>query len=90
MSYCKALMDNQSSDPESYWANISSNDILFDILNKADSGDQLEELEKLVFGGTVNFILRSNITVKDFDDLSALWSVLAHSGYLTPLRARRQ
>ncbi|MDR1641426.1 MAG: AAA family ATPase [Clostridiales bacterium] len=84
MSYCKELLEDSSKPPQSYWANTSSNDILFEILNKADSRSSLVELEKLVFGGTTQFYLESDINIRDFHELSAMWSVLVHSGYLTP------
>jgi hypothetical protein len=83
MSYCKALLDKQTK-PENYWINSSSNSILEDIINNADSGSALSDLEKLVFGGTVNFSLKTDISLNDFDSLPAMWSVLVHSGYLTP------
>jgi vacuolar-type H+-ATPase subunit I/STV1 len=37
-----------------------------------------------LLGGSVEFELRNNIALDDFNDISSLWSVLVHSGYLTP------
>jgi hypothetical protein len=84
MCYCEDLLEARSNSPQSYWANTSGNEILIDILNKADSYSKLADLERLVFGGTVSFDLQSNINIRRFHDLSAMWSVLVHSGYLTP------
>jgi hypothetical protein len=83
LCYCKDLLSDRTTTPQNYWVNTSSNSILLDIINKADSTSALAELETLVFGGTVSFTLNSDITIDDFNSLSAMWSVLVHSGYLT-------
>jgi hypothetical protein len=84
MSHCKALTSSRIAKPQSYWANASSNDILQDIISKSESEETLPELESLLFGGSVEIELISDITLDDFDDVTSLWSVLVHSGYLTP------
>jgi hypothetical protein len=84
MSYCEDLLEDPSKAPQNYWANTSSNVILIEILNTCNSKSKLADLEKLVFGGTVSFALQSDINIRRFNELSAMWSVLVHSGYLTP------
>jgi hypothetical protein len=84
MNFCKALIKDRTAAPESYWANSSSNDILRDIIAKSEVEKSLPKLENLLLGGVVDFDLRNDITLNDFNNVSSLWSVLVHSGYLTP------
>ncbi|MDR1642295.1 MAG: ATP-binding protein [Clostridiales bacterium] len=89
MSCCKDLLGERTANPQKYWISNSSssnnNKILVDILNKAERALELSNLENLVFGGTINLSLKTVLTLKDFD--TDFWSVLVHSGYLTPCMA---
>jgi hypothetical protein len=84
ISYCRALQKKITSKPKNYWANTSSNDILLDVINKSECDKTLPDLEKLLLGGSIEIGLFNDITTEDFDDISALWRVLVHTGYLTP------
>jgi hypothetical protein len=84
LSYCKALLTDRTASPQNYWVNTSGNDILYDIISKSESEEALPDLESLLLDGTVELDLHSDITFDDFNDVSSLWSVLVHSGYLTP------
>jgi hypothetical protein len=84
LSYCRALLNDGEAKPQNFWANASGNDILNDVINKSESEEALPELESLLLGGSVEFELRGDITLDDFSNIYSLWSVLVHSGYLTP------
>jgi hypothetical protein len=85
MSYCKDLQGNPKAHPKSHWANSSSDDILQDVIAKAESED-LPDLEKFILGEPVKLAMKSEIAFGDFDDISSLWSVLVHLEHIPKFR----
>ena len=68
---------------ENYWVNTSSNDIIKDLLLKADSAAK-EDLEQLISGGSIRKKINSTIVFTELEEQSdAVWSFLLFSGYLT-------
>ena len=50
VSYCHALRMQPAMEPQNYWVNTSSNDIVRRFINKADAATK-DEIEQLVNGG---------------------------------------
>lgn len=83
VSYCHALKMQPSMEPQNYWVNTSSNDIVRRFINKADTTTK-DEIEQLVNGGMIKKKIRQELTYRDLDsDIENLWSILFTTGYLT-------
>lgn len=83
VSYCHALRMVPSLEPQNYWVNTSSNDIIRKFIDKADSATKAE-IEQLINGGSIEKEIYQELTYKDLDsDIDNLWSLLFTTGYLT-------
>ncbi len=83
ISYCHALKMNSSANPQNYWVNTSSNNIIRKFIDKADRTTR-DEIELLINGGIVKKRIRQELTYRDLDsDMENLWSILFTTGYLT-------
>lgn len=73
-----------------YWVNTSSNALIGELLLRA-SGDQYEELEALLRGGTIRKRISETTVLRGlYVDPEALWSFLVFSGYLRASGARQE
>ena len=83
VSYCHALKMKPSTEPQNYWVNTSSNDIIRRFLSRADATTR-DEIELLINGGCVKKMIHQELTYRDLDsDIDNLWSLLFTTGYLT-------
>ena len=83
INYCSDLPDENATEPQNYWVNTSSNDIVRRFIERADAAAK-DEIEQLINGGTVRKEIRQELTYRDLDsDLDNLWSLLFTTGYLT-------
>ncbi len=83
VSYCHALRMQPAMEPQNYWVNTSSNDIVRRFINKADAATK-DEIEQLVNGGTIRKRIKQELTYRDLDSsIENLWSILFTTGYLT-------
>lgn len=74
----------------SYWVNTSSNGLIRELLLRA-TGDQYEELETLLQGGTFRKRITETTVLRGLHaDPEALWSFLVFSGYLRVSEARQE
>ena len=70
-----------------YWINTSRNNILDDVLKRADE-DTYRELEELLSGKHLLKLLDRNVTYGElYRSPSALYSILVMTGYLTAVRS---
>ena len=82
--YCDKRRFNKELQPENYWANTSSNEVVRRFLEKAEGGMLKREVEKLVAGECVVKRIHQELTYKDlYDSIENIWSVLFLTGYLT-------
>lgn len=82
--YCDRLRQDKNAEPENYWSNTSSNDIVRHFVRQAGTGMARHELEKLVEGGIIEKEIHQELTYKDlYDSINNMWSVLFTTGYLT-------
>ena len=83
VSYCHALRMEPSTEPQNYWVNTSSNDIIRRFLSRAKTADR-NDIEQLINGNSIKKIIRQELTYRDLDsDSDNLWSILFTTGYLT-------
>lgn len=73
-----------------YWVNTSGNGILKELMRYA-SLEQMENIHRLLQGGTVQAFLREGVIYSDIgEDEDALYTMLLTTGYLTSVRAEMQ
>lgn len=83
VSYCHALRMEPSAEPQNYWVNTSSNDIIRRFLSRAKTSDR-NDIEQLINGNGIKKIIHQELTYRDLDsDADNLWSILFTTGYLT-------
>ena len=68
--------------PVSYWANTSSNSIVRDLIERADS-ETKGEIERLIGGGSIEKPVHEDITYGEiYDKQDNLWNFMFFTGYL--------
>ena len=83
INYCGDLRDASVTKPQNYWVNTSGNDIIRRFVSKANTTTR-DEIEMLIDGGSVNKMIRQELTYRDLDsNIDNLWSILFTTGYLT-------
>lgn len=86
MPICAERLPSRDCDaqPQNYWSNTSSNDVVKQFVQKADKGPTKREIEKLVAGEIITKEIHQELTCKDmYDSIDTMWSVLFTTGYLT-------
>ncbi len=83
INYCGDLRDQSVTEPQNYWVNTSSNDIIRKFLSKAKTADR-NDIEQLINGSSIKKMIHPELTYRDLDsDPDNLWSILFTTGYLT-------
>ena len=73
---------NRDYYPVSYWANTSSNSIVRDLIERADS-DTKAEIERLIEGGSIEKPVHEDITYDEiYKEQDNLWNFMFFTGYL--------
>ena len=70
-----------SQGPVSFWANTSSNDIVYNYIQNAD-GRLYDEFESLMQGKAIRKKIKPELTYRDMDDIDHVYSSLLFTGYL--------
>jgi len=74
--------------PVSYWANTSSNSIVRDLIERAES-DTKKEIEKLIEGGSIEKPVHEDITYGEiYKDQDNMWNFMFFTGYLKIISQR--
>ena len=82
INYVKEAENDINALPRPYWANTSSNDIIRDMIEKADAGVK-QELEALIAGEYIEKPVHEDITYEDIhSSQDNLWNFLFFTGYL--------
>lgn len=83
INYCGDLRDESVTEPQNYWVNKSSNNIVRKFIERADRKTR-DEIELLVNGESIKKKIRQELTYRDLDSsINNLWSILLTTGYLT-------
>lgn len=82
--HCSRLRININAQPQDYWSNTSSNDIVKQLIKNGNTGTTKKEIEKLVAGESIQKEIHMELTYKDlYESVDHIWSVLFLTGYLT-------
>lgn len=82
INYVKEAENDINALPRPYWANTSSNDIIRDMIEKADAGVK-QELEALIAGEYIEKPVHEDITYEEIhSSQDNLWNFLFFTGYL--------
>ncbi len=69
--------------PRPYWINTSSNDIIRNLITRAD-GETKGQIETLLSGNTMDIQIHEEVTYEDMNSKGeSLWNFLYFTGYLT-------
>lgn len=83
MNHVDRLLADPATEPEAYWINSSSNDLVKRFIHKADKTTR-DALEQLLAGAAIERNIRLELTYDEIDSsIDNLWSVLFTTGYLT-------
>lgn len=83
VNYCDKLCAEPNAQPESYWANTSSNSVVKHFIQEARKPTQ-REIERLIAGESIQKEIRQELTYNELtESIDNLWSVLFTTGYLT-------
>ncbi len=77
------LYSDVEAFPHPYWINTSSNDIIKDLITRADR-ETMGQIETLLSGGTLEIQVHEEVTYGDmYSNGENLWNFLYFTGYLT-------
>lgn len=77
------LNADEQAFPRPYWVNTSSNQIIHDMISRADTMTR-NQIEELLNGKTMDIPVHEEITYDDLEDIGDnLWNFLYLTGYLT-------
>ena len=89
--YCAKLRVDQNAQPESYWINTSSNEILGKFIQEAENSIVKREIEKLMEGEVVVKEIHSELSYDNIDQsMERMWNILYWTGYLTQCGRRNE
>ncbi|MDY4922016.1 AAA family ATPase [Frisingicoccus sp.] len=81
-NYVKTAISESQPFPKPYWSNTSSNSIIRELVEKADS-DTKAAIEQLIAGKTIEKPVHEDITYEDIHRTQDhLWNFLLFTGYL--------
>ncbi len=88
INYIYHAMDYANGFPKPYWSNTSSNNIVRELIERAD--DQVQgELDELLAGRTIEKPVHEDITYDDiYKSQDNLWNFLFFTGYLKTVSLR--
>lgn len=83
INYVDLLMTEPDTEPQAFWMNTSSNDIIRKFLQMAGQSTR-REIERLICGGSIGKRIKQELTYRDlYKSIDHVWSVLFTTGYLT-------
>ena len=88
INYVDTAIENTVAYPKPYWSNTSSNSIIRELIEEADSVAK-QEIEDLLSGGTIEKPVHEEITYEDIHkNQDNLWNFLFFTGYLKKIKER--
>ncbi|MDE5776978.1 MAG: ATP-binding protein [Lachnospiraceae bacterium] len=90
INYVRTLISDPDAFPKPYWSNTSSNSIIRELIEEADSVVK-QEIEDLLAGGTIDKPIHEDITYEDIHKTQDnLWNFLFFTGYLKKISERKE
>ena len=88
INYVKTAVIDEDAFPKPYWSNTSSNSIIKEMVEGADSGVK-NEIESLIAGETIEKQIHEDITYGDIHkSQDNLWNFLFFTGYMKAVNQR--
>lgn len=88
INYVDTAISNTVAFPKPYWSNTSSNSIIRELIEEADS-EVKQEIEDLLAGGTIEKPIHEDITYENIHKTQDnLWNFLFFTGYLKKIKER--
>ena len=82
--FCSKLRADAQAQPQNYWINTSSNDVVRKFIQHSDSTTTKREIERLIAGEVITKELHPELTYKDmYKSTDHICSLLFTTGYLT-------
>lgn len=81
LMYMDKLLTSSKNTPISFWANTSGNDIIYRYVKEADV-KMREEFDTLISGRFIEKPIKDNLTYREMDQISNVYSFLLYTGYL--------
>lgn len=81
LKYINKAIQEGKPGPESFWANTSGNDIIYQYITQADRRMQ-QDFDILSSGGTIDKAIKDQLTYREMDDINNIYSFLLYTGYL--------
>ena len=85
LMYVDKLANTSRREPESFWANTSGNDIIYRYIKEANP-KMRDEFDILAAGGMIEKAVKDDITYREMDQISNVYSFLLYTGYLKAIR----
>ncbi|EOS38313.1 hypothetical protein C808_02514 [Lachnospiraceae bacterium M18-1] len=84
LNHCDRIRIEPHVQPENYWINTSSNNVVKQFIQKSADGMVKREIECLVAGETVTKEIHQELTYPEmYQTIDNIWSLLFTTGYLT-------
>lgn len=81
LKFVNQMVTENDYQPQSYWANTSGNDIVYQYIKKSNE-TMKQEFEDLVCGKAIMKTITQELTYRDMDDINHIYSFLLYTGYL--------
>ena len=85
LMYVDKLANTSRREPESFWANTSGNDIIYRYIKEANP-KMRDEFDILAAEGMIEKAVKDDITYREMDQISNVYSFLLYTGYLKAIR----
>lgn len=85
LKYVNKLLTTTDQYPESYWANTSGNDIIYNYIIKAQEKKNVDlhrEFEALMQGKSITKVIKPELTYREINEVDNIYSFLLFTGYL--------
>ena len=85
LSYVKELLRDKNISAIPFWANTSSNDIVYKYIIEGNQKLK-DEFDRLINGDSIEKIIKPELTYREMDDINNIYSFLLFTGYLKTTR----
>ena len=90
INYVSSLIGNPNGYPDPHWSNTSSNSIVRELIEIADT-EVKDEIEHLIRGGTIEKPIHEDIVYSEIkQSMDNLWNFLFFTGYLKKVSERSE
>ncbi len=84
LNHCDRIRSEPHVQPENYWINTSSNDVVKRFIEESANATTKREIERLVAGEVITKEIHQELTYAEvYQSIDNIWSLLFTTGYLT-------